>query len=37
MKIANIVTRILLVIFVTFGANMFVHLIPMPPHLNARL
>lgn len=32
MKIATIITRALLgLIFVTFGANMFLHFIPMPP------
>ena len=32
MKIATIIARILLgVIFVTFGANMFLHFIPIPP------
>ena len=32
MKIATIITRTLLgLIFVTFGSNMFLHFIPMPP------
>jgi len=32
MKIATIIARILLgLIFATFGANMFLHFIPMPP------
>ena len=32
MKIATIIARTLLgLIFVTFGSNMFLHFIPMPP------